>query len=102
MFLRPYAQSPTVSLADAGVKLVDLDGDGLTDVLTSGSGARLACWFNDADPRRAWRRTAVSNGTVADLDLADPAVRLADMTGDGLHRGEPHLPGLRQARRHRS
>ena len=81
---QPYAQSPTVSLADPGVKLVDLDGDGLTDVLTSGSGARLACWFNDADPRRAWRRTALSNGTVADLDLADPAVRLADMTGDGL------------------
>jgi RHS repeat-associated protein len=81
---QPYAQSPTVSLADPGVKLVDLDGDGLTDVLTSGSGSRLACWFNDADPRRAWRRTAVSNGTVPDLDLADPAVRLADMTGDGL------------------
>jgi RHS repeat-associated protein len=81
---QPYAQSPAISLADPGVKLVDLDGDGLTDVLASGPGARLQCWFNDADPRRAWRRTAVSNGTVPDLDLADPRVRLADMTGDGL------------------
>ena len=44
----------------------------------------LECWFNDADPRRAWQRTAVTNGPAAGIDLADPHVRLADMTGDGL------------------
>ena len=79
---QPYRQAPTVNLDDPHVKLVDLDGDGLTDVLRSGSA--LECWFNDADPRRAWRRTAVTNGPAPGIDLADPRVRLADMTGDGL------------------
>ena len=79
---QPYRQAPTVGLDDPRVKLVDLDGDGLTDVLRSGS--PLECWFNDADPRRAWQRTAVTNGPAAGIDLADPHVRLADMTGDGL------------------
>ncbi|WP_152546748.1 SpvB/TcaC N-terminal domain-containing protein [Amycolatopsis orientalis] len=79
---QPYRQSPSVSLAEPNVKLVDLDGDGLTDVLRSGS--RLECWFNDPDPRLAWRRTAVGNGTTPQVDLADPRVRLADMTGDGM------------------
>jgi RHS repeat-associated protein len=79
---QPYRQSPSVRLADPGVKLIDLDGDGLTDVLRSGT--RLECWFNDPDPRLAWQRTAVSDGTGPAVDLADPRVRLADMTGDGL------------------
>jgi YD repeat-containing protein len=79
---QPYRQAPTVGLDDPRVKLVDLDGDGLTDVIRSGSS--LQCWFNDADPRRAWQRTAVTNGPAAGIDLADPHIRLADMTGDGL------------------
>lgn len=79
---QPYRQSPSVALADPNVKLVDLDGDGLTDVLRSGD--RLECWFNDPDPQLAWQRTVVSNGTGPQVDLADPRVRLADMTGDGL------------------
>jgi hypothetical protein len=77
---QPYAQLPSTGLDDPSVKLVDLDGDGLTDVLRSGT--RLDCWFNDADPGRAWQRTAT--GSALDVDLADPHVRLADMTGDGL------------------
>ena len=43
-----YRQVPGVGLDDPRVRLVDLDGDGLTDVLHSGS--RLQCCFNDADP----------------------------------------------------
>ncbi len=49
-----YATAPAVSPDDPAVRLVDLDGDGLTDVLRSGSPAR--CWFNHADPDQAWRR----------------------------------------------
>jgi RHS repeat-associated protein len=79
---RPYRQAPSIGLDDPSVRLVDLDGDGLTDVLWSGS--RLQCWFNDPDPHRAWQRTAVATGPAPDVDLADPRIRLADMTGDGL------------------
>jgi RHS repeat-associated protein len=79
---QPYQFAPSVGLDDASVKLVDLDGDGLTDVLHSGS--RLLCWFNDADPSRAWRRAVAVDGVAPDIDLADPHIRLADMTGDGL------------------
>nr|WP_273944335.1 toxin TcdB middle/N-terminal domain-containing protein [Kutzneria chonburiensis] len=79
---QPYRQTPAVGLGEPNVKLVDLDGDGLTDVLRSGS--RLEAWFNDRDPRLAWRRTATSAGPARPPDLSDPRVRLADMTGDGL------------------
>ena len=77
-----YRQVPSTGLDGPHVRLVDLDGDGLTDVLRSGS--RLECWFNDADPRRAWQRTAVASPPDPGIDLADPRIRLADMTGDGL------------------
>jgi RHS repeat-associated protein len=78
---QPYSQAPSVGLGGPGVTLVDLDGDGLTDALHSNS--ELECWFNDVLPQRAWQRTSVAEG-LADLDLADSHVRLADMTGDGL------------------
>ncbi|NGN65282.1 hypothetical protein G5C51_15410 [Streptomyces sp. A7024] len=77
-----YRQSPSVALGSTNVRLVDLDGDGLTDVLRSGT--RLECWFNDPDPRKAWQRTATGVAPGPPVDLADPRVRLADMTGDGL------------------
>ncbi|GAA3249594.1 SpvB/TcaC N-terminal domain-containing protein [Dactylosporangium siamense] len=77
-----YRVAPAVRLSDPNVRLVDLDGDGLTDVLRSGT--RLEAWFNDRDPALAWQRTTSSAGPAAELDLADPRVRLADMTGDGL------------------
>ena len=79
---QPYRQVPSAGVTGGAVTLVDLDGDGLTDVLSTGS--RPVCWFNDADPRRAWQRQVDAVGLPAGLDLADPRVRLADMTGDGL------------------
>ena len=80
---QPYRQAPGVSLADPAVRLVDLDGDGLTDVLRSGTRAARA---GSTTPTRdrAWQRNAPATGARPDLDLADPRVRLADMTGDGL------------------
>jgi RHS repeat-associated protein len=81
-----YAQAPTVSFEDPEVKLLDLDGDGVTDVLRSG--ARFECFFNDSDPQRAWRRTAFVERRDLDnfpnVNFSDPRIRLADMTGDGL------------------
>ena len=79
---QPYRQTPAVAPRDPAVRLVDLTGDGLTDVLRSGS--RLTAWFNDRDSARAWAGTAAGNGSVSQADFADPRIRVADMTGDGL------------------
>ncbi|WP_344663342.1 SpvB/TcaC N-terminal domain-containing protein [Catenulispora yoronensis] len=80
---QPYRLAPAASPADPGVKLVDLDGDGITDVLQTTARGLLAT-FNDPDPRRAWAQSLPAAGSAPDVDLADPRIRLADMTGDGL------------------
>jgi RHS repeat-associated protein len=79
---QPYRQVPSVGLTEPDVARIDLDGDGLTDVLHAGVSNHQA-WFNDSDRRRAWQRTVAGSG-APQVDLADPRVRLADMTGDGL------------------
>src|SRR6266516_2112360 len=75
---------PSIPLGDPQFKLVDLDGDGVTDAVRSGSS--LECYFND--PPRGWVRTARvarrSLDVFPNVDLDDPRVRLADMTGYGL------------------
>ena len=47
-----YRQAPSFNLKDPEVKLVDLDGDGVTDAIRSGS--RLECFFND--PKEGWNK----------------------------------------------
>ncbi len=84
-----FEVAPSFNLEDPEVKLVDLDGDGVTDVVRSGS--RLECFFNDVDGRhRGWtsektrwvERRAVE--VFPNVNFSDPRVKLADMTGDGL------------------
>ena len=79
-----YRQAPTFSLQDPEVQLVDLDGDGVTDAIRSGS--RLECFFNDAET--GWQRTRqVPRRDIAEfpnVNFSDPRVRWTDMTGDGL------------------
>ena len=81
-----YTHSPGFNLDDPEVKLVDVNGDGYTDILRSGS--RLECFFNDPDPSLAWKRTNFANRqsieSFPNVNFSDPRVRLADMTGDGL------------------
>jgi len=81
---RKHKQAPSFSLQDPEAKLVDLNGDGITDVLRSGS--RMECYFND--PEEGWNDLIVSERKALDefpnVNLSDPRVRLADMTGDGL------------------
>ena len=83
---RRYAVAPSFAFDDPEVKLVDLDGDGRTDAIRSGT--RLECFFNDADPGKAWRRTRSvvrrSLDVFPNVAFSDPRVRWADMTGDGL------------------
>jgi RHS repeat-associated protein len=79
-----YRQAPSFDLKDPEVKLVDLDGDGVTDAIRSGS--RLECFFND--PIEGWRNTRfVERQALAvfpNINFSDPRVRWADLTGDGL------------------
>jgi RHS repeat-associated protein len=80
---RRYRSAPGFSLKDPEVRLIDLDGDGVTDALYAGS--RLECFFSAPDagwtgPRPA--RSASADGPPP-LTLTDPRVRWADMTGDG-------------------
>src|SRR5690606_10051313 len=77
-----YEVAPSFDLADPEVKLVDLDGDGVTDAIRSG--ARLEVFFQD--PRRGWdeSRRLERGAEAPDVSFSDPRVRWADMTGDGL------------------
>jgi RHS repeat-associated protein len=81
---RRYRYAPSFSVDDPKVRLVDLDGDGITDAIRSG--ARLECFFNDLVA--GWNETRVVERRAPELfpnvDFSDPRVRCADFTGDGL------------------
>ncbi len=78
---RPYRLAPTFDLKGQQVKLLDLDGDGVTDALHSS--LALECYFSDSvngwSPPRAvvWKPGFPK-------DFSDPRVKWADMSGDGL------------------
>lgn len=79
-----YRVAPSFNLKDPEVHFVDLDGDGVTDAIRSST--RLECYFND--PEQGWiGSSSVERKTLdvfPNVDFADPRVRWADMTGDGL------------------
>jgi len=79
---RPYQFAPSFDLEDPEVRLVDLDGDGVTDAIRSGT--RLECFFND--PEKGWHQTLrVERRGLKEfpnINFSDPRVRWADMTGD--------------------
>jgi RHS repeat-associated protein len=80
---RAYDEVPSVDPADPAVRFVDLDGDGVTDAIRTGS--RPTCFFQN--PEEGWTETRTVDGTLdggVELDFADQRMRLADMTGDGL------------------
>lgn len=76
--------APTFSLQDPEVKLMDLNGNGVTDALRSGG--RMECFFND--PLEGWNDLIVKERKGLDefpnVNLSDPRIRLADMTGDNM------------------
>src|SRR5438552_10521943 len=82
--LHPYGRAPSFSFEDDRVRLVDLTGDGVTDVLHTGP--RPECFFGS--PAAGWTGPQpVRSGVGAEpppLDTDDARVRWADMTGDGL------------------
>ena len=76
--------APSFNLEDPEVKLVDLDGDGVTDAIRSGT--RLECFFND--PKEGWNSTRLVERRALEefpnVNFSDPRVKFGDMTGDGL------------------
>lgn len=81
---QPYRTAPSFDLKDPEVRLVDMDGDGVTDAVRSGT--RLECYFND--PKEGWNKTRfVERRALSEfpnINFSDPRVKWADMTGDGL------------------
>jgi RHS repeat-associated protein len=79
-----YREAPGFNLEDPEVHLVDLDGDGVTDAIRSGS--RMECFFND--PIEGWHTTRWVERQALEVfpnvTFSDPRVKWADMTGDGL------------------
>ncbi len=79
-----YERAPSFNLEDPEVRLVDLDGDGVTDAIRSGT--RLECFFND--PKEGWNGIRfVERRDIAEfpnINFSDPRVKWADISGDGL------------------
>ena len=79
-----YKFAPSFNLKDPEVRLIDLDGDGITDAIRSSS--RMECFFQDA--KEGWRETIqVDRKPLADfpdVNFSDPRIKWADMSGDGL------------------
>lgn len=79
-----YGQAPSFNLDDPDVRLVDLDGDGVTDAVRCG--ASLECFFNH--PTKGWHATRRLPRSALEgfphVTFSDPRVKWADMTGDGL------------------
>jgi RHS repeat-associated protein len=81
---RPRATTgdPSVGYTDPRVRLLDLDGDHITDLLLAGTPP----WMATGDGNGGFTNLRPLPGTPpsAMTDLADPHVHLADLTGDGL------------------
>jgi RHS repeat-associated protein len=79
-----YRNVPTVNLDAPDVRLLDLDGDGVTDALRTGSQFEL--YYND--PVYGWSdfelRNRINSDTFPNVTFEDPRVKLGDITGDGL------------------
>jgi hypothetical protein len=79
-----YKHAPSFGLADPKMKMTDLTGNGITDVIYSG--AKIACYFSD--PIQGWNAHRTSNiegyQGLVNIDFSDPRIRMNDMSGDGL------------------
>ncbi len=81
---RPQRIAPSFSFADPEVKMMDLTGNGVTDVLRNG--VSLECYFQDSDLGWDEPKMKARSGSFdfPEISFANPRVKTADMSGDGL------------------
>ncbi len=79
-----YTAAPAFAFNDPEVRLVDLDGDGITDALRTGTGLEL--YFHDREAGWSGGETRPRDDLdrFPDVFFSDARVKLADMSGDGL------------------
>jgi RHS repeat-associated protein len=85
---RPFQKfntAPSFNLKDPEVKWIDLTGNGVTDVLRSGT--RFECFF--FHPQKGWYDTRYwprksDLAVFPDVQFSDPRVKWADMSGDSM------------------
>ncbi len=77
-----FQQAPAPVVASPGIRVVDLNGDGIPDMLTSSDSGLTLYYRAGAEGWSAVPRV-VPKGVAPDVDLIDPQIFLADMTGDG-------------------
>ncbi len=77
-----FPQAPSVVPGDPKVRLLDLNGDSLTDVLSDTGSAWIEYLRDDPRTWSAYPRVLPPERTPP-VSLSDPHVYLGDMTGDG-------------------
>jgi len=78
-----FSQAPRVVLDDSHVRLLDLNGDGLTDILVDTGRSWFMYFREEANTWSDFPRELPAERTPP-VSLTDSHVYLADMTGDGL------------------
>jgi RHS repeat-associated protein len=83
-FGRPvtWRYAPDAVIGEHNARLVDLDGDGIPDLISC-SGNFLYLYYRSENDGWAEHLQRVPNKQILDANLADPHIFLADMTGDG-------------------
>lgn len=84
-FDRPvfWRDAPSARLSDPDVRLVDLNNDGITDLLVTGA-SFFSLFYRQPDNGWQGRPQTIPRSQVPPVFLSDPRVHLADMNGDGL------------------
>jgi RHS repeat-associated protein len=79
-----YSAAPPFSFADPELRLMDLDGDGITDALRTGTEFELYHHDRELGWTGVELRSRDKYDLFPDVHFSDPRVKLADMTGSGL------------------